>query len=169
MNLYLSPNGRISQSTYWRGVITLFVVSAVLSVVSAFVSPFLGMLGLVVIWPWIVLHVKRLHDGGMTGWITIAVIVAAIVISFILGMVLQPLLGVNQAAIQEEINAVAASGDVGAIMDVTKDLSKKQLPASLLQSALMTGIIGFGMSLIKSDPAPNDYGPPEGPSADTFS
>tara|TARA_R110002020_G_scaffold105961_2_gene246901 strand:+ start:147581 stop:147754 length:174 start_codon:yes stop_codon:yes gene_type:complete len=57
MNLYLSPNGRIDQPTYWRGVITLFVISAVISVVSAFVSPFLGILGLIVIWPWIVLHV----------------------------------------------------------------------------------------------------------------
>jgi len=66
MELFLTPNGRIDQPTYWRAVLILLGISAALSVVSAFVSPFFGFLGLLFIWPWIAVHVKRFHDAGKT-------------------------------------------------------------------------------------------------------
>ena len=83
MQLFLTPNGRIDQATYWRAVLILLGISAALSVVSAFVSPFLGIAGLLFIWPWIAVHVKRLHDSNKSGWLTIAIVVLAVVVSMI--------------------------------------------------------------------------------------
>ena len=37
MELFLTPNGRIDQPTYWRAVLILFGISAALSAISAFV------------------------------------------------------------------------------------------------------------------------------------
>ena len=177
MNLYLSPNGRIDQSTYWRGVITLFVISAVVSVLSAFVSPFLGLLGLVVVWPWIVLHVKRFHDADQTGWITIGMVVLAIILSTVLSFILPALFGVDAAALQAEMmrdmEDISSSNDPGAVLAASMEASKKvaqaQLLPSILSTAIVTGVIGFVMSLFKSTPGPNKYGPPSGMGAvDTF-
>ena len=177
MNLYLSPNGRIDQPTYWRGVITLFVVSAVISVISAFVSPFLGILGLIVIWPWIVLHVKRFHDADQTGWITVGMVVLAIVLSMILSFILPPLFGVDMMAMQEEMmrdmEDMSSSNDPGAViaasMEASKKISRAQLLPNLLSTAIVTGVIGFVMSLFKSTPGPNKYGTPPGMTPqDTF-
>lgn len=177
MNLYLSPNGRIDQPTYWRGVITLFVVSTVLSVISAYVSPFLGVLGLIVVWPWIVLHVKRFHDADQTGWITIGMVVLAIILSVVLGFILPGLFGVDTAAMSEQMardmEDMASSNDPGAVlaatMDATKEMTRAQLLPNIVSTAIVTGMIGFVMSLFKSTPGTNKFGPPSGgPAADTF-
>lgn len=159
MELFLTPNGRIDQSTYWRGVIILAVISIVLSFLSAYVMPFIGILGILFIWPWIAIHVKRLHDNGKTGWLVIAVIVGAIIVSFILGMILNPLLGANPAALQAEMNEAAQSGDLGAVMDMTKSMQRAQLLPSAITTALVTAIVGFGMSMLKTEPTDNQYGP----------
>lgn len=177
MNLYLSPNGRIDQATYWRGVITLFVISAVVSVLSAYVSPFLGLVSLIVIWPWIVLHVKRFHDAGQTGWITIGMVVLAIILSMVLSFILPALFGVDMIAMQEEMmrdmEDMSASNDPGAMiaasMEASKKMAQAQLLPSLLSTAIVTGVIGFVMSLFKSTPGPNKYGTPPGMAPqDTF-
>lgn len=177
MELYLSPNGRIDQSTYWRGVITLFVVSAVLSAVSAYVSPFIGFLGIVVIWPWIVLHVKRFHDAGKTGWITVAMVVLAIIVSLVASTLLFGIFGVNTAAMQEQMmrdmEDMQASGDAGAMMayamEQSKQMAQKQLLPNIVGTAIVTGVVGFVMSLFKSDPNENQYGAPTGGGGtDTF-
>lgn len=167
MELYFSPNGRIEQPTYWRGVITLFVISAVLSAISAYVSPFIGILGLIFIWPWIALHVKRFHDAGKTGWLTVAMVVLAIVVSFIAGMLLLGIFGVNSAAMQEQMMRDMENmqtGDAGEMMSYAMEQSKlmaqKQLLPNILSTGVVTGVVGVVMGLFKSDPNENQYGPP---------
>lgn len=159
MELFLTPNGRITQSTYWRGVIILAAISIVLTILAAYVTPMVGILALLFIWPWIAIHVKRLHDNGKTGWLTIAVVVAAIIVSFILGAVVTPLLGGGVGNMEAEINAAAQTGDISAIMEMTRDMQKAQMIPSIVQTALMTAIIGFGMNMLKTEPADNQYGP----------
>lgn len=177
MELYLSPNGRIDQPTYWRAVLILFGISALINVISAFASPFLGLIGLVVIWPWIAVHVKRFHDSGKTGWLTLAIIILAFIVSLIIGMILPGLFGVDQAALQaemqREMEQAAASGNPAAAMSVAMDssqeLARKMLIPGILQGLIMTGIIGAVMGAInKTDPHDNKYGPGPVGAASTF-
>ncbi|HRJ02115.1 MAG TPA: DUF805 domain-containing protein [Hyphomonas sp.] len=173
MELYLSPNGRIDQPTYWRAVWILFGISCALSALSAFVSPFLGMLGLLFIWPWIAVHVKRFHDSGKTGWLTLAIVVLAIIVSFVASAALLGAFGANsieaQLEMQRQIEDAASSDPSAAIsaaMDATKQMAQAQLLPSILSTAIVTGVVGFVMGLInKTDPNENQYGPgPGGPS-----
>lgn len=176
MELFLTPNGRIDQPTYWRAVIILFVISAALSVVSAFVSPFLGFAGILFIWPWIAVHVKRFHDAGKTGWLTVAMVVLAIVVSFVLALFLPALFGIDQAAMQEEmqreIEQAASSGNPAAAMSVAMEASRRaaqaQLLPSILSTLIVTGIVGAVMGLFKTDPNDNQYGPGPGGASSTF-
>ncbi|MEZ5997676.1 MAG: DUF805 domain-containing protein [Hyphomonas sp.] len=168
MELFLSPNGRINQPTFWRGAITLFVIGAVLSAVAAYVSPFIGFAGILLLWPWIAIFVKRFHDAGKTGWLTLAMVVLFIIVSFIVGMLLMSVFGINSAEMQEqmmkEMEDLQSSGDPGAVMAYAMEQSKKmaqaQLIPNILSSAIVTGIMGLVMSLFKSDPGDNQYGPP---------
>ncbi|MEX1249914.1 MAG: DUF805 domain-containing protein [Hyphomonas sp.] len=166
MTLLFSPGGRIDQPTYWRAVLMLLGISAALSVISAFVSPFLSVIGLVFIWPWIAVHVKRFHDAGKTGWLTIAMVVLAIVASVIASMILPGLFGIDQMAqqgeMQEEIER-ASRGDpaaaFGAAMDASKSMAQASLIPGILSTAIATGIVGAVMGLFKTDPNDNQYGP----------
>ncbi len=163
MSLFLSPNGRIDQGTYWRGVLILFAISAVLAAASAYVSVAISFLGIVFVWPWIAVHVKRFHDAGKTGWLTIAMVVLAIVVSVVASAILTPILGGNVEALQEEMTEemMNLGDDPGAIMKVTMDYTKKisqaQLVPSILSTGIVTGVVGAVMGLFKSDPGPNQY------------
>lgn len=175
MDLFLSPNGRIDQATYWRGVIILLVISIAISAISAFVNPFIGMLGILFIWPWIAVHVKRFHDSGKSGWLTIAIVVAAMIISLILGAILPGLFGVDmaglQAEMQREIEDITSDGDPSEMMSVmtqwTQRIAQAQLLPNLVSTAIVTGLIGVIMGAInKTDPNDNKFGP--GPAGSTF-
>ncbi|OZB12791.1 MAG: hypothetical protein B7X53_17485 [Hyphomonas sp. 34-62-18] len=176
MELYLTPNGRIDQPTYWRAVLVLFGISAALSVVSAYVSPFIGFAGILFIWPWIAVHVKRFHDAGKTGWLTVAMVVLAVVVSFVLAAFLPGLFGVDPAAMQEEmqreIEQAASSGNPAAAMSVAMEASKKasqaQLLPGILSTLIVTGVVGAVMGLFKTDPNDNQYGPGPGGASSTF-
>ncbi len=178
MELFLTPNGRIDQPTYWRAVLILLGISIAMSVISAFVSPFLGFASLLFIWPWIAVHVKRFHDSGKTGWITIAIVVLAMIVSMILGFVLPGLFGVDQFALQQdmqqEIERASSSGDpsaaISAAMEASKRVAQAQLLPSLVSTALVTGIVGAVMGAInKTDPNDNQYGPGPGGASVAFS
>jgi uncharacterized membrane protein YhaH (DUF805 family) len=172
MGLLFSPNGRINQSTYWRGVVILAAISALLWILSAYVAPFIFMLGVVFWWPWIAVHVKRLHDADQSGLIVLALIVAALVLYFVLNSVFSMFLGGGQAAqleLQEQMMEALEDEDFAAYFASISTALRASLPATLLTLAAMTGIIGFGMSFFKSTPGDNKFGPPEGSvSGDTF-
>ncbi|MEZ6002417.1 DUF805 domain-containing protein [Hyphomonas sp.] len=177
MELLFSPNGRIDQPTYWRAVLILFGISAVLSVVSAYVSPFLGVASIIFIWPWIAVHAKRFHDAGKTGWLTLAIIVLAIIVSAIAGYVLPGLFGVDVTAMQREMQEnmedYLSSNDPGAAMvyamQESKRMSQAQLIPSILATGIVTGVVGVVMGLFKTDPNDNQYGLAPGSAASTFS
>ena len=178
MELFLSPNGRIDQPTYWRGVIILFVIGTLISIVSAYSSPFFGFVSILFIWPWIALHAKRFHDAGKTGWLTLAMIVLAIIVSVVAGLILPPLFGVDAAALQREMEEgmedYMSSNDPSAamayVMQQTKKIAQAQLLPNIVSSAIVTGVVGAVMGLFKTDPNDNQYGPgPGGGSAEMFS
>jgi uncharacterized membrane protein YhaH (DUF805 family) len=177
MDLFLSPNGRITQGAYWRGALILFGISAVLAAISAFVSPFIGIAGILFVWPWIAIHVKRFHDAGKSGWLTLAMVVLAIIVSFIASSVLPGLFGVNAAAEQakmmEDMTATGSddpSAMMAAAMEGSKQLAQRMLPAQILSTLLVTGIVGAVMGLFKQEPRDNQYGAlPGGGGSTTFS
>lgn len=63
--LLLSPEGRINRQTFWFAFLLVMVSSFVLNVV-----PVIGqIIGLLLLWPQVCIHAKRLHDMGRTAWL----------------------------------------------------------------------------------------------------
>jgi uncharacterized membrane protein YhaH (DUF805 family) len=72
-----------------------------------------------------------------------------------------------------DMEDMAASNDPGAMiaatMEATKKMAQAQLLPNMLSTAIVTGMVGFVMSLFKSTPGTNKFGPPPGgPSEETF-
>lgn len=65
LSLLWSPRGRIKRSEFWLGFVIVMALSAL---TSSF--PGIGQLvGVVLLWPQLVIHIKRLHDIGYSGWL----------------------------------------------------------------------------------------------------
>lgn len=63
--LFLTAEGRIGRRDFWIGFVLIFVASMVLSII-----PVIGQIaGLLLIWPQICIHAKRLHDMGRSAWL----------------------------------------------------------------------------------------------------
>lgn len=63
--LFLNPSGRIRRGQFWIA----FLIVMVLSVAAGAVPFAAPVLGLALVWPQLVIHIKRLHDIGWSGWL----------------------------------------------------------------------------------------------------
>jgi uncharacterized membrane protein YhaH (DUF805 family) len=141
--LFLNANGRIGPKDFWIGFAILFVIDIILRYI-----PVLGpVLTLVLLYPWVCVYAKRLHDFGKSGWL-VAIPIAAL---FVLGMIGAVIGGAGMIAANSSPAGVAAASAF----------------AGLGIMALMVGLgalfwIAFALwvGLSKRDPLPNRYGPP---------
>lgn len=149
------------------GVKLLVVVALVLALLPIFV-PVLGLLniiGLVMIWCWIALWVKRYHDGGKSGWMCLIPIIAWIVVVGIVGAVLPGMFADPAAA--EAVAAAAEAGDFGAIMKAS--MGGGMTKTGQLINAVLGAVISFVVAMlfnnmIAHDAHDNQFGPEAGTS-----
>lgn len=72
--LFLSAEGRVGRRDFWIGFAIIFVASIVLGAI-----PVIGqIIGLLLIWPQVCVHAKRLHDMGRTAWLILIPFVVTI-------------------------------------------------------------------------------------------
>jgi len=170
-NLLFSPSGRIGPGQFMSGVKVLVIVSFVLGLLPIFVPALgaLGIVGLVLIWCWVVLWVKRYHDGGKSGWTCLIPIVVWLVVVTIIGLVLPGMFADPDAA--QAVADAAESGDFGAIIEASMGggMTKTgQLVNAVVGAAVSFGVAMVFNSMIKQDMHDNQYGPHESLS-ETFS
>ena len=66
---YFSPQGRLNRSPYWIANIVLTVLNFAISfAVQISGIPILAVLSLILIWPSIMVAIKRCHDRDRSGW-----------------------------------------------------------------------------------------------------
>ncbi len=172
MNLLFSPNGRINSSEFMRGAYVLIGIAfilALLPLVSYQLSMIGSIIGLVMLWCWIVLWIKRYHDSGKSGWMSLLPIIAFVILSMIVGMLVSTM-GMSgmdpetAAAMNEAAEEAAASGDFGAMMSsmmgASEGLAKKLAIPNAISTAVLSLAIAFLFnSMIKQEPNDNQYGP----------
>lgn len=115
ISLFLRPQGRIAQQTYWVG----FGILSVLSVAVLFIPVAGGLLWLLTLIPWSILNTKRLHDMNLSGWVQLAQYAANLGI-IIVAMVLMGgavALSMDSGAYWEKtLSAVPALGGAGGFL-----------------------------------------------------
>lgn len=169
-NLLFSPSGRIGPGEFMRGVTILVVVNLVLALLPIFVPALavLSILGLVIIWCWIALWIKRYHDGGKSGWMCLIPIVVWLVIAIIASMILPGMFQDPDAA--AAIAEATEAGDFGAIFAAS--MGGGMTTTGQLVNAVLGAVISYVVAMvfngmIKGDDHDNQYGPVAG-TADTF-
>ncbi len=160
MNLMFSPNGRIGPSAYLKGMLIIGAISAVVNLllfVNVALAVVISILGLVFYVVVIMMGIKRSHDAGKSGWMSITHLLLLFGISAVLGFVLTAIgMGVDDAA----ITAAGESGDLSAIMEATGDAMKAAAIPGAISSFLTFAVTGFLVNMFnKQDMGDNQYGP----------
>lgn len=166
-NLLFSPSGRIGPGQFMSGVTVLIIISLVLALLPIFVPALalLGIVGLVLIWCWVVLWVKRYHDAGKSGWMCLIPIIVLIVLSMILSTVLAGMFVDTAAA--EAMAEAAESGDIGGLMSMAGKGGMTTTGAiiSAVASAVLSYVVAMVFNnMIKHDAHDNQFGPEAGTS-----
>ena len=172
--LFFEPKGRLAPKPFAQGLIVLTGAFMVITVLAAIVSPGLGILQYAVIFPYLCLFGKRLHDAGLSAWLWLVFIAGMGFLNMILSALLLPVLSPQAYALQVELQKIMETDGWTAFLEVLTArgpeyarLSAVTSVATLLISSAFTG---FAAYRLRSDPKTNAHGPPTsgGPAA-TFS
>jgi len=90
-NLLFSPNGSIGTVEFLRAGLTLIAIAVLMGVVGHLLPQFskpLEYLGFLLLYPWAVIWIKRLRDGGKSGWMFLLYFLIYIVLSTIAFLIL---------------------------------------------------------------------------------
>lgn len=141
--LFLDANGRIGQRDFWIGFAILFVTGLIVGVI-----PFIGaILSLLLIYPWICLYAKRLHDIGKSGWLVL-VPVGLQVLALLLSMM---------AVVGGMVGSAVVYGDASGLA-MMSGLGAAGLIGVLAFVATIIFVLWVGLT--PGDPGDNAYGPP---------
>ncbi|MEM6535965.1 MAG: DUF805 domain-containing protein [Pseudomonadota bacterium] len=162
-DLLFSANGRLGRNRFWQGLVILTVASVLITAGSVMVNTAIGLLSIVLIFPYVCIYAKRLHDAGFTGWFVILIWFGSLILNFMFGLFLGPFLSSPETvAMQEEIVERINAGDVAGAMEGTELLSEKMLPLSLISTVLVNVSLALIVGSLRADPKANQYGPPPG-------
>lgn len=161
-NLLFSPSGRIGPDAYFKGMMIIAVISALINLllfVSVGLAMVVSLIGLVLLIPLVFLGIKRSHDAGKSGWMVLTHLLLYFGVSFALSFILQNVLGIG-AVDQDAINAAAESGDLSAIMDAAGAAAKAAAIPGAISGLVATAASAFLINMLNpSDPGANQYGP----------
>lgn len=171
--LFLEPQGRLAPLPFARGFVLLTGAMLVITTLTAVASPNLGILQYALLFPYICLFGKRLHDAGLSAWLWLAFLAGFGFFSMFLSAILLPILSPQAFAVQSEVQVIMAEqGFAAALESLTgraAEYARLSAVTTVAAFLLASGLTGFAAFRMRSDPKPNRHGPPasNGP-AETF-
>lgn len=161
--LLFSPNGRIARNRFWQGMVILTVASVLVAAGAVMLGTMFGLLSYALIYPYICVYGKRLHDVGLTAWWVIGVWVGTIIFNFIISLMLTPFfMGEEELAIQDEMTERMMSGDLSGMMEGAEILAAQLLPLTVFLTVLTNFAAALVVGYLRTDPQENKHGPVPG-------
>lgn len=161
MSVLFAPNGRINPSQFQTGALLLLGISFLLALV-----PLTGngalmgvqtLVGLAMIYPWVVLWRKRLHDNGKSGWFLLLILVVWFILSIISGQIVTMLFAGDMMQAMQDVTGFSQ------MMQAQAQLAQELALPNAISSLIVGLVVVFGANaILKSDPQENRYGPPPG-------
>jgi len=158
-NLLFSPSGRIGPSKFLKGAIILIVLGALLSLPAILglpdiVGTIAGLISFLLLWCWIALWIKRYHDGGKSGWMSLVPILAYVVLTLI---VMGAIMG---GSFMELMNASMNGADPETIKELEAAMTAETgLPVTIASIVISLVVAFLFNKLIKQDMHDNQFGP----------
>lgn len=161
MSVLFAPNGRISPSQFQTGALVLLGIGFALALL-----PLTGngalmgvqtLVGLAMIYPWVVLWRKRLHDNGKSGWFFLLILVIWFILSMISGQIVTMMFAGDMMQAMQDVTGFSQ------MMQAQAQIAQELALPSAISSLVVGLIVVFGANaVLKSDPQENRYGPPVG-------
>jgi uncharacterized membrane protein YhaH (DUF805 family) len=162
--LFLEPKGRLAPKPFGRGLVLLTGACMVISVLTAVVSPGLNVLQYALVFPYVCLFGKRLHDAGLTAWLWIAFLAGLGFLNMFLSAMLLPVLSPEAFAIQAEVQkTMETAGFTAAFEELAlraEEYARLSAVTTLAAFLISSAITGFAAFRLRSDPTSNRHGPP---------
>ncbi len=166
-NLLFSPNGRTNPGDFIKGIMILAVISAVLTIIQMInfsAGSLLSMLSILLLYPLFCLLIKRSHDAGKSGWMSLVWFIIFLIIVGGISYIAQIMtMGDLKGQMDAASKAAAESGDFAAILEVSKEFGPQIAKKTAIPSAI-AGLVGsyvFAMiinMINKRDDHENQYG-----------
>lgn len=159
---FLDAHGRLAPRDFGRALILLTGTMMIVQIVTALVSPGFDILQYALVYPYLCVFGKRLHDAGQTAWIWPALVIAYFIFTLTFTAVLLPVLSPIAFALQGELQALAVEGGLSAVLTAVAERAPEIARASIVTSVaaflLSSAAIGYPIFRLRSDPGPNRYG-----------
>ncbi len=81
--LFFSARGRIARRDFWIGFVFVMIASGALNLIPGNAGKVIGLL---VLWPQVCIHAKRLHDMGRTAWLMLIPFLITVACTFVAAM-----------------------------------------------------------------------------------
>ncbi len=161
-NLFLSPYGRIGSEAFYRGGYILILVSVALSLINL-LSPqtgkLLGVINYALIYPWVVIWIKRLHNGGKSGWMFLVYLLLYFAVA-VIGFGLAVSMFGGDAFMQmltDQIEGRISQAEMQAQLEIWARANMAPILIASIASSVLT--IFIADKTIPTDPGDNQYGP----------
>ncbi len=155
----LTSKGRIGSRVFLRGLTVMTAAFIIVQVASTFVSPIFGILVYPMVYGYVCLFSKRLHDAGHSGWFYLLFLLGYAVAGSIVSALLMPILSPEAFALYAQFGN-DLSGAMEALKDNMEEFERLTALTSLASFLLTTALLGFIGARLPSDPDINRYGPP---------
>lgn len=154
MNTILNPSGRIGPVTFRNAALILILIGALFSILPYF-RPDMALVtfaSMLLIYPWMVIWVKRFHDAGKPGSRFLIVLAVWLVAGLLANKFLVSLFVPNPPPIDPNFIWLSMQAQMQA----------NTLPGTIVSTLISLGFVLVVNEELKSDPGENAYGPPEG-------
>ncbi|MGE6699540.1 DUF805 domain-containing protein [Hyphomonas sp. NPDC076900] len=162
--IFFDPQGRISPRTFGQAYVLLTGALLMITVVSIVVSPGFGILQYVLVFPFVCVFSKRLHDAALSAWLMLLFLLGALIINVISSAILMPVLAPEAYAIQMEAQTLITTDGMNAglehLLDHAQEIVRSSALVNVVSLLVSCAITGFTAFVLRSDPKPNRFGPP---------
>ncbi|MFP4518401.1 MAG: hypothetical protein ACLFQ5_03005 [Oceanicaulis sp.] len=144
--LLFVPKGAVEKAAFATGALILIAVGFLVAV-APMVNPFLGVIaffvGLVAMYCWVVLWIKRLHGAGASGWWTVLIVLGWMILDSVVEFAVLGALGVDMMALSRQ-----GGGDFGAMMAQIEAVTEQAALPSAIASAAVSLVVALGFNAV---------------------
>ncbi|MBY9066994.1 DUF805 domain-containing protein [Hyphomonas sp. WL0036] len=161
--IFLDPQGRIGPRSFGRAYILLTGVMLVITAAAAVISPQINVLQYALVFPYICVFGKRLHDAGQTAWLWLVILILWMVLNAIVGGVLLQLMSPQALELSREMMGAIMSPESvneARLRELVEEFGRLSAVPNLISFLISSAAAGLVVFNLKSDPNPNRYGAP---------
>ena len=161
-NLFLSPYGRIDSTAFYRGGYILILISVALSLINLLSPQFgkiLGIINYVLIFPWVVIWIKRLHNGGKSGWMFLVYLLLYFAVAVVGFGIAVSMFGGDEfmQMLTDQVEGRITQAEMQAQLEIWARENMAPMLIASIGSSVLT--IFIGDKTIPTDTDDNQYGP----------